>query len=112
MRRRMELPRGLVKPHERRQHQRREYIGTLWLQCAGEPTWFEVCGQDVSAGGFAFVSAVKLSVGERLAVSVPEVPYETLAATVRRIVSSDIGWLVGVEFDESLPYAVEQSLVG
>jgi hypothetical protein len=112
MQRRMMLPRGLVKPHERRQHERREYTGTLWLQCAGEATWIEVCGQDVSAGGFAFVSASKLDVGESLAVAVPELPHETLAATVRRVLRADVGWLVGVEFAEALPYAVAQSLIG
>jgi len=112
MRRRMNLPRNLLRTDERRQHQRREYVGALWLQCAGESTWFEVHGQDVSAGGFAFVSAYKMDVGEHIAVSLPELPAETLSATVRRAVRIDGGWLVGVEFDETLSFALERSLVG
>lgn len=111
MRRRPELPRGLL-PGDRRQHERRPYGNTLWLQCAGETTWFEVHGRDVSAGGFAFVSAVSMSVGETVLVSLPEMSSEMLGATVRRASRIAEGWLVGIEFDVPLDHAVERALIG
>ena len=111
MRRRLDLPRGLAR-HDRRQHERRPYGSALWLQCAGEATWFEVHGQDVSAGGFAFVSAVRMVVSETVLVSLAESQSEMLAATVRRAVRIAEGWMVGIEFDVPLSFAVERALTG
>ncbi len=95
---------------DRRVHPRSEYRGTLHLQCRGETTWFGVHGIDVSAGGFAFVSDYEMRRGEQLAVAVEEVPGQLIWASVRWVKPAASGFLVGIEFDEPLPPAIERVL--
>ena len=104
--------RAASPPDNRRAHARSDYAGVLHLQCAGDSTWFDVHGIDVSAGGFAFASDVELKRGERLFVSVPELETITSGATVRHITPAYGGFLVGVQFDEALPPALERVLCG
>jgi PilZ domain len=103
------LPRA-TSPEERRVHPRSEYRGVLHLQCLGETTWFGVHGIDVSAGGFAFMSDYEMKRGEQVAVAVEEVPGQVIWATVRWARPQPGGFLVGIEFDESLPPEVERVL--
>jgi len=95
---------------DRRVHTRTPYNGTLHLQCAGDATWFAVQAIDVSAGGFAFVSAIEMQRGERLAVAVPDLEAYTVQAVVRHVKPEHGAFLVGIEFDEPLPAQLERCL--
>ena len=98
--------------NNRRIHERSDYAGVLHLQCAGDATWFDVHGLDVSAGGFAFACAYEMRRGERLSVAVPEFEAFTIAAVVRHVKPMYGGFLVGIEFDEVLPPQLERCLCG
>ncbi len=95
----------------RRVFTRTSYEGILQLQCSGG-TWFDVYGQDVSQGGFAFYSDYEMTRGEALYVSIPELPALPVPATVRHVKKLDTGFLVGVEFDEPLPLELALRLTG
>ncbi|HEX6838428.1 MAG TPA: PilZ domain-containing protein [Polyangia bacterium] len=103
------LPRAQA-PSDRRVHVRAPYSGTLHLQCAGEPTWFAVQALDVSAGGFAFVSDVVMLRGERLVVAVPALEAYSVSAVVRHVKTARHSFVVGIEFDETLPAQLEACL--
>lgn len=87
----------------RRVHARLPYSGTLHLQFAGDGTWFDVQAQDVSAGGFGFVTQSELRRGERLAVAVPDLEAHIVNAIVRYSKAGRVGFVVGVELEEPLP---------
>ena len=101
-----------VQPHERRHHSRNAYHGVLQLQSLDSGTWFAVCGVDMSAAGFAFVSDFNLRRGERLNISVPELPSLTVAAVVRHVTARPGCYFVGIQFDEPLPLDLERCLAG
>ena len=99
-----------LRPSERRHHTRSTYHGVLQLQSLDNGTWFAVYGVDASAGGFAFVSDFGLRRGERLNVSVPELPALTVPAVVRHVTARADCYFVGIEFDEPLPGELERCL--
>jgi hypothetical protein len=97
---------------ERRVHQRNDYSGTLFVQCAGEQTWFAVHGRDVSAGGFSFFCEWEMRRGEIVTVSAPDIDHATFVAVVRHVKPGRHGFLVGVQFDDVLPEPIERCLLG
>ena len=103
------LPRA--KPNaDRRVHERTPYEGALHLQCAGDTTWLVVHALDVSVGGFAFLSDVPMTRGERLAVAVPDLEEYTVEAVVRHVRPARGAFFVGIEFDEPLPVQLARCL--
>jgi hypothetical protein len=106
------MVRASLAPSERRIHERSEFSGTLSLQCAGENTWFTVCGRDVSAGGFSFFSDWEMQRGEAVIVCAPDLDHATFPAVVRHVKREKHGWIVGVEFDDAMPEPIERCLRG
>ena len=106
------MQRAAIAPSERRAHERNDYAGTLQLQCTGETTWFAVHGRDVSAGGFCFYSDYEMHRGERLNVWAPEIDHAIFPAEVRYVKAEGRGFVVGVQFDDTLPESIERCLAG
>lgn len=95
----------------RRVHARSAYPGVLHLQSMSDAGWFPVYGQDISAGGFAFYSEISMARGERVNVSLAELPTITITATVRHVKAERFGFNVGIEFDEVLPAEIARLLL-
>ena len=69
-------------------------------------------GRDVSAGGFCFYSDYEMHCGERLNVWAPEIDHAIFPAEVRYVKAEGRGFVVGVQFDDTLPESIERCLAG
>jgi hypothetical protein len=105
------MARASVAAAERRVHERNDFSGTLLLQWARQNTWITVHGRDVSAGGFSFFSEWEMGRGDAVIVSVPDVAH-AFPAVVRHVKREKHGWVIGVEFDDSMPDPIERCLRG